>query len=84
MVAKSNFVGEKRSAVQSRHSQKRLCEAIRCYAAIFAHNLALSPWILKYSNSCKHDYPISEFMAELLQIYTKRHAEMVEKFKVLW
>ena len=84
MVIKSNYVDEKWRTVQSRHSQKRLCEAIRCDAAIFAHNLALSPWILKYSNSCKRDYPISEFMAELLQIYTKRHAEMVEKFKVLW
>ena len=84
MVVKSNFVGGKWRAVKTRHSQNHLCEATHCDAAIFAHKWALSPWLLKYSNSYKHDYPISEFMAELLQIYTKRHAEMVEKFKVLW
>ena len=41
--------------VQTRHSQNRACSALRRFAPIFAHNLALSTTLYVSAKSCEHD-----------------------------
>ena len=41
--------------VQTRHSQNRACSALRRFATIFAHNLALSTTLYVSAKSCEHD-----------------------------
>ena len=44
-----NFV-----TVHSRHSQKRIFDAFRCFAALFAHKMALPLYPSEFRFSCKH------------------------------
>ena len=38
----------------SRHSQKRIFDAFRCFAALFAHKMALPSYPSEFRFSCKH------------------------------
>jgi hypothetical protein len=48
-----------------RHSQKRIFDASRCFAALFAHEAALPSSIPMGSSSCKHEICPQERSSEL-------------------
>ncbi len=53
------------------HTQNRVSAALRCYAAIFAHQRAFPQSIIYRPNSCKHDLSGKCALAELL--YNNTH-----------
>ena len=54
--------------VQTRHSQNRACGALRRFATIFAHNLALSTALYVSAKSCEHD--LCAYVQGCLNCYT--------------
>ena len=52
--------------VHPRHSQNRAFSALRCFAALFAHTLALPSCIHRDRFSCKHEICLHECTSELL------------------
>ena len=44
----------KKVAVHTRHSQKRIFDAFHCFAALFAHKMALPSYPSEFRFSCKH------------------------------
>ena len=44
----------KKVTVHTHHSQKRIFDAFRCFAALFAHKMALPLYPSEFRFSCKH------------------------------
>ena len=51
--------------VHPRHSQKRIFDALRCFAALFAHEMALSSYLSASRFSCKHEICSQKGTSEL-------------------
>ena len=66
--------------VQTRHSQNRACGALRRFATIFAHNLALSTTLYVSAKSCEHD--LCAYVQGCLNCYFQRITRYLTNFTV--
>ena len=51
--------------VHPRHSQKRIFDALRCFAALFAHEMALPSYLSASRFSCEHEICSQKGTSEL-------------------
>ena len=60
-----NYFTGKNVTVHTRHSQNRAFSAFRCFAALFAHEMALPSHIHAGRFSCEHEICPQEYACEL-------------------